>query len=189
MSEVDFESRKPLPQKQYLRSNVIPKIYKRNWLEILNLSQCTWEMFAKTLWIKCAQRGGYSTAKSRLTAWPLSSYSPPLSPMPGRIALHRVGSGPVDLSAQILPSYDVALQSHSLGILRTLYIGMSVVTSWWFQQLYWTLYICQTSWINSYNTSRRVIGATQLFVFVLWSYHNKHEMALEHRLDGGTPTV
>ena len=37
-----------------------------------------------------------------------------LSPMPGRITLHRVGSGLVDLSAQIPPSYDVALQSHSL---------------------------------------------------------------------------
>ena len=52
-----------------------------------------------------------------------------LSPIPGRITLHRVGSGLVDLPAQILPSYDIALQSHSLGILRTLYIGMSVVTS------------------------------------------------------------
>ena len=61
--------------------------------------------------------------------------------MPGRIALHRVGSGLVDLSAQILPSYDVVLQSLSFGILRTLCIGMSVVTSWWFQQLYCTLYM------------------------------------------------
>ena len=50
-----------------------------------------------------------------------------LSPLPGGIALHRVGSGLVDLSAQIIPSYDVALQSHSLGVLRTLYIGISVV--------------------------------------------------------------
>ena len=32
-------------------------------------------------------------------------------------------------------------------------------------------YICLTSWINSEKTSRCVIGATQLLVFVLWSYH------------------
>ena len=37
-----------------------------------------------------------------------------LSAMWGQIPLHRVGSALVDLSAQIPPSYDVALQSHSL---------------------------------------------------------------------------
>ena len=34
-----------------------------------------------------------------------------------------------------------------------------------------------------------VIYAKQLFVFVLRNYHNKHEMALVYRLDGGSPTV
>ena len=63
-----------------------------------------------------------------------------LSSIPARIPLHRVGSL-VDLSAQILSSYDVALQSHSLGILIMLYIRMSVVTSWWFQQLCRTVYM------------------------------------------------